>query len=224
MARYNVGVETLSPQAGSQAPANNIVALELPGGRLELALGSFEWTQPRIAALPMLADGRFTAVDVGLAVGVSAGAVREWTRDPDFAAAVTALRARMLERCALNGLAVKEARVARHQDRLERIQQVVEERAAAGTSARAAEAAGVEFDALLASAPGGSSGLVVHRQRVIGSGPKAEVVDEFEVDAGLLRAEAELSRQLATELGQWTEKTETTQVRKLYIGIDLERM
>jgi hypothetical protein len=42
-------------------------------------------------------------------------------------------------------------------------------------------------DKELRKAPGGKTGLLVRRLKMLGSGESAQVVEEFEVDVGLLR-------------------------------------
>jgi len=50
------------------------------------------------------------------------------------------------------------------------------------------------------------TGLCVRKQRVIGTGKNAKLIEEYEVDTGLLDTMAALEKQVAIETGQWTEK------------------
>jgi len=50
------------------------------------------------------------------------------------------------------------------------------------------------------------TGLLVRRERVIGTGKNAKRIEEYEVDTGLLDTMAALEKQVAIETGQWTEK------------------
>jgi len=50
------------------------------------------------------------------------------------------------------------------------------------------------------------TGLLVRRERVIGTGKNAERIEEYEVDTGLLDTMAALEKQVAIETRQWTEK------------------
>jgi hypothetical protein len=52
--------------------------------------------------------------------------------------------------------------------------------------------------------------LRVVKKCVIGSGKKAKVIEECEVDTGLLNAMADLETQVAIETGQWTEKQDVS--------------
>ena len=50
------------------------------------------------------------------------------------------------------------------------------------------------------------TGLCVRKQRVIGTGKNAKVIEDYEVDTALLYALASLEKQAAIETGQWSEK------------------
>ena len=49
------------------------------------------------------------------------------------------------------------------------------------------------------------TGLCVRKQRVIGAGKNAKIIEDYEVDTALLDALASLEKQVAIETGQWTE-------------------
>jgi hypothetical protein len=50
------------------------------------------------------------------------------------------------------------------------------------------------------------TGLCVRKQRVIGAGKNAKIIEDYEVDTALLDALASLEKQVAIETGQWSEK------------------
>ena len=50
------------------------------------------------------------------------------------------------------------------------------------------------------------TGLCVRKQRVIGTGKNAKIIEDYEVDTALLDALAGLEKQVAIETGQWSEK------------------
>lgn len=182
---------------------------------------AFTWTEQTLSLLAMIVEGRYAAYHLAMATGLSTSAIREIRNNPVFQQAVAQAQEKFVKQVLEIGLARKTERVKLLADRLERIQCVVEERAAAA-SPEAAEAYGIKYDEALAQAPGGSSGLVVHDLKVVGTGRNTMIIDEYKVDTGTLATEAALTKQLAQELGQFTEKTETTQVKKLYIGVSLE--
>lgn len=53
-------------------------------------------------------------------------------------------------------------------------------------------------------APGGNTGILARKLKQIGSGDSAQLVEEFEVDTGLLTEARKLEEHAAKELGQWT--------------------
>jgi hypothetical protein len=55
-----------------------------------------------------------------------------------------------------------------------------------------------------------TTGLCVRRERVIGTGENAKLIEEYEVDTELLDAMAHLEKQVAIETGQWTEKQDVS--------------
>jgi hypothetical protein len=60
------------------------------------------------------------------------------------------------------------------------------------------------------SVPGWDTGLLCHEQKSLGSGDLATVVDVYKVDTATIKEEREISKQAAQELGQWTEKVQTS--------------
>jgi hypothetical protein len=50
------------------------------------------------------------------------------------------------------------------------------------------------------------TGLCVRKQRIIGAGKNAKIIEDYEVDTALLDALASLEKQVAIETGQWSEK------------------
>jgi hypothetical protein len=57
-------------------------------------------------------------------------------------------------------------------------------------------------------AAGGSTGLLVRTEKVIGTGDKATKITEYAVDTALLKELRAHEQQAAQELGQWLEKKE----------------
>lgn len=100
------------------------------------------------------------------------------------------------------GIANKQNRVDALNDRWQGMQRVIDERAT---------------DAAMVGIAGGQTGLLVHREKVIGAGKMAYRTDEYEVDTGLLKELREHEKQAAQELGQWVEKTEEAGQQKIVI-------
>ena len=181
----------------------------------------FPWDEKSLQAVAWFAEGRYSAVDVAAYVGTPIATVRTWRNNREFRAAIASLQEQYMEQAAEVGLQRKTARVARVEQRMDGIAQVFEERGASASEDKAEEL-GIAFDPYLAMAPGGTTGLVIHRTKVVGAGLNSQVIEEFEIDTQAIRLEADLSKQLAVELGQWTEKSETTHVKKLYINVNID--
>lgn len=92
-------------------------------------------------------------------------------------------------------LAAREKRLEALQDRHNRMVLVMSERAED-----------------MAEVPGGRSGLLVRQLKQIGNGPTAREVEEYKLDTGLLSEFREHEKQLAIELGQWSEQGGPTHV------------
>lgn len=65
-------------------------------------------------------------------------------------------------------------------------------------------------DPAIAQVPGGETGLIVTREKVIGFGEAAHITVEYELDTGLLKELRAHEQQAAQEAGQWAEKREHT--------------
>lgn len=91
-----------------------------------------------------------------------------------------------------------EHRVAKQQDMWDRMQALIDARAA---------------DALVnGSAPGGETGLLARSLKAVGSGPNAMIVPQYEVDTGLIAEWRQLQELTARELGQRAENQNATTV------------
>lgn len=128
-------------------------------------------------------------------VGVNDVTIWRWKRDPAFAARVAEHRGLWRERMTGQGLADLQNRIDAYNDRWRRLRQVIVARA---------------DDPELRDVPGGSTGMLVRTFKGIGGGERAEMVEEFAVDVGLLRELRELEKQAAQDLGQWVSKGELT--------------
>ena len=100
------------------------------------------------------------------------------------------LRETIDEAAIIGGLALKEARIRSKIHRADLLRQVIAERAKADE---------------MQVAPGGRTGLLAIDY-------KGKDADQpvYKVDAGLLKELRELEKEIAIELGQWTEKSEIT--------------
>jgi len=151
----------------------------------------FHWTARARQAAALLAEDFLTDNQIAKKVKTCRRTVATWKLHPEFAAEVAALAQKMGDRCARLAIARKHRRVAALDDRVRRLKRVI-----AGRAGNAAHRA----------APGGDTGLLARKLKMIGSGENATVVEEFEVDGTLLRELREHEKQAAQELGQWVER------------------
>lgn len=153
----------------------------------------FRWNRKREAAAELLAENILTVNEIAEKLGITSRAIYGWKKFPEFQLRIQQQVEEFRKKAKAEGLAVWENRLKAYNDRWKRMQAVMNERAA---------------DPQMADVAGGKSGLLIHRLKVIGKGDEAVTVDEYEVDAGLLRELRAHEEQAAKELGQWVEKTE----------------
>lgn len=154
----------------------------------------FRWTQMKEQAALWLAEDTRSNEVIAREVGVTRQALDKWLTRPEFRARIQEHVTAFREAIRAKGIAERVNRVAALNDRWQRMQQVIEARAAAMGS----------------EVPGGETGLLVKQLKMIGKGDAAQVVEEYAVDVALLKELREHERQAAQELGQWTEKTDLT--------------
>lgn len=159
-----------------------IVKSEAPVGKLK----KFKWSARKAKACKLLAEDKLTDVAIAELVGVSVVSLWQWKRWPEFSGRVDKQRAAIADAVLSRGIASVKRRVQAQDDRWRRMQSVID--------ARAEEHKDVK---------GGESGLLVKRLRSIGSGDSQQVVEEYEVDTGLLAELRAHEKQAAQELGQW---------------------
>lgn len=156
---------------------------------------TFSWDRRKEQAAQLLAEADFSGEEIAARVGVVRSTLYEWQSHPDFAARVEQITAK-LEHVSLRRVICRRSRrLLAKEDRWLKLQQVIEARG---------------DDPGHAKAPGGSTGLLVRRQRMLGSGDNAILVEEFELDAALLKELRELEDSAAEEAGQKITKHELT--------------
>lgn len=155
------------------------------------ARNAFRWDASKREAAQLLAENDFSVEEIAARIGVERTTLWRWKTDPFFAAEVAIIEKRLGNLSLRRVIARRNRRLLALEDRWLRMQQVIEARAADPDHQRAS---------------GGETGLLVRRQRVIGSGDNALLIEEFEVDTALLKELRETERQAAQEAGQWQEK------------------
>lgn len=146
------------------------------------------WQDKRNKAVDLVAADILPMNKIAEECGVKPRTFTRWLESPAFKAKVEIKRKAMSERILAAGIALKADRVARADDRWRRMHQVIAERAA---------------DPVNSGVAGGSTGLLVHTLKGVGSGNAAQVIDEWEVDTGLLSEIRAHEEQVSKELGQW---------------------
>jgi hypothetical protein len=150
----------------------------------------FKWNNRKEEAALLLSQDELTIAAIAEKVGVSKQGISLWRAHPEFLARIDAHIAEFRARVRRRGIAIIENRVAHLQRRHDLMNKIIEERGIA-----------------LKDIPGGSTGLLVHNVKSIGSGETAERVDLYELDAALLSELRQHEKQAAQELNQWAEKS-----------------
>jgi hypothetical protein len=176
----------------------------------------FAWSTKSERAAALVAHDELPDHAIARTCKVSKATLERWKALPAFATRVDEHRALWREKIQAEGIANRQNRIDAQNDRHRRLQQIVEERAAATEHA---------------AVPGWKTGLLVHTRKQIGGGEYAQLVDEYQVDTGLLKEFREHEKLTAAELGQTTErKTVTLEIKReaeriaAKFGIPLEQV
>lgn len=146
------------------------------------------WQAKRNKAVDLVAADIMPMVKVAEECGVRPRTFARWLEEPNFRVKVEIKRKAIAQRVLDRGVAVKVNRIRCANDRWDAMHRVIAARAIAPENA---------------AAPGGTTGLLCHTLKGIGSGNAAQVVDEWEVDTGLLAEIRSHEEQVSKELGQW---------------------
>jgi len=158
-------------------------------------------------AAQLAAEDNLTDEAIASEVGVSRRTLAYWKNLPDFRGSVEACRKAIEEDIFREGIARRAERVRRLNERVERLDRVIAERAA---------------DPTREDIPGYRTGLMVVRRfevvkecvEAAGDQPartvEKAVPTEVAVDVGLLKELREHEKQAAQELGEWAEKKQVT--------------
>ena len=155
----------------------------------------WEWNTTREAAALLMAEDEWTDAEIGAQLDVNVNTLVRWRKVPEFQARVQEIVRELMEAPRRHAIARRNRRLAELQKRHARLMAVIE--------ARAAHA---DYQDL----PGGDTGLLVRRQKLLGRGADAVLVVEYEVDTGTLKELRELEKQAAIEVGDWSEKREVS--------------
>jgi hypothetical protein len=164
-------------------------------------------TSQQRKAAALLAEDELTDDRIAEAVGVGLRTLGHWKKRPDFLDAITEHTQRVQA-------AMLRLDIAKRHKRVEKLNRL-EEKLFTVIEARAVD---------MADIPGGETGVLVRQVKQIGSGPSAQIIEEYPVDAGLIREIRALQDQAAGELGQKVDKVAVSgeMVVRRYIGVSPE--
>lgn len=169
---------------------------------------SRNFTKKQRAAI-LLAEDELSDEKIAETVGVSRRTLATWKLDPDFAAEVGGYAGKIIADALRLPIAKKHKRIAELNDLNERYHRIIAARAErhAAALAESPEAAmrAVFGDVTPAEA---ATGMLVAQPKIAANG---KTVTEWAFDKSLDSAIKETHKQAATELGQWTEKSEVAQ-------------
>ena len=151
----------------------------------------FVWNTKREEAALHVAHDRLTDEAIAKVAGISKRTLEKWKLLPEFRIRVYEHRERERRELEKRGLRERANRLQAKQRRWTKLEQIVEERGA---------------DPEMQTVPGGKTGFIVRQIKQLGAGPSAQIVEEYAVDTGLLRAFDKLEQDTAIEIGEWNDK------------------
>lgn len=144
----------------------------------------------------LVAEDMLTDEQIAAQMGIGRTTLHRWKQTTGFQALVDKHLEAQHAAVVAVGIANKRQRVNALNDRWRRMKRVIAERAA---------------DPYLTTVAGGATGLIVRQLKGVGQGKDFQLVEEFGLDATLLREMRAHEEQAAKEMGQWVEKQQTQQ-------------
>jgi len=153
-----------------------------------------------LEAAQLVAEDKLSNEAISEKVGISLAQLKRWRRHPEFAAKVEEHCREFAETVRSRGIARLSRRINSYLQDFEALNQIIEERGAD-----------------LQDIPGGATGFIVRDY-------KGKNADQpfYCYDSALMRDRLALRKQLAQELGQWTERVRTDGV-KVNVDVDARR-
>jgi hypothetical protein len=152
---------------------------------------TFRWDKRKREAAHLFAENDLSDEEIATRLGTNRMTLWRWRQHPEFAGEVDRVRRELGAVAVRRVIARRNRRLLSLEGRWLAMQEIIEARAADPAHQRA---------------PGGATGLLVRRQKMLGSGENAVLVEEFELDAAILKELREHERQAAIEVGDWVEK------------------
>jgi hypothetical protein len=152
----------------------------------------WEWTGIREEAALLVASDRQSDEAIVDILGIDRKTLWRWRQVDAFRARVDFIRAQLRAEILQHGIAVRENRVRRLDERTRLLDQVMEERGAMEEHK---------------TVPGWTTGLITHE---IVHTKAGNLLDRYRLDTNLLGELRAHEKQAAQEVGEWTEKRVTT--------------
>lgn len=191
---------------------------------------AFKWTGRTEEAATLVALDSLADEQIAKQLDIARSTLSRWKATQEFHDRVNAIRREIKAAVVALGITERQNRIDAYNDRWRRMNQVLDARSEhyggllAGAPASDRKKGYANPDWL---APGAETGLLVHTKKMIGSGDRAIVIEEWGIDTSLLKELRAHEEQAAKELGQWVEhKDVTTQGEqiKAYVGVDLDKV
>lgn len=179
-------------------------------GRRKSIDNPFAWSAAQEKAAVLLAEGSMSQISVAAEVGVTRQTVGKWMQQPEYQAHVAAVRAEMIERVKITGIANKESRLLAYADRHQRLRELYLSRARSNAKSEV---------------PGMATGLLSSDITETSYDDRTVVYESHTLDRHLLREMRELEKLIATEMGDLVQRTDITSGDapiKAYIAIDVD--
>jgi len=165
----------------------------------------WEWDDRKREAVALLCESDLRIGQIADRLGIHRTTLHDWRQNPEFAAAVRELEQALAEEVNRFTIAKRAERVGGYDERRQLMLRVIRER-------------GEWFSKNEPSVPGGGTGLLIKRHKIVGQGKDATALPEYEEATGLLKELRELEKQAAIEAGQWTERHEVDASLGVHVG------
>ena len=172
--QVNVAEQVNVAVASCEAVVNNGLPGAVMGSTLQAwqktaeKTAGFDWSRKSRLAAELVAEDELTDAEIAERVGIGPRTLYRWKRDPVFVAEVEKRVEEFGRVVRSRGIARLERRIKALNDRWERMNRIIEERAE---------------DPAMANVPGGKTGLLVRRVKGVGRGDGFLLIESYEVDS-----------------------------------------
>ena len=170
----------------------------------------WNWTTSVDRAAYYVAEDRMSLKHISSKTGVPTAKIKRWTAlNGEFTERVKQYREQLMAKLLSIGIGNKNNRVNVLDDIHEKMRDIIRQR---------------QYKYAHRKQPGVNTGLMVRTVKAIGHGSSTKIVRGWDFDKELVHEIRETQVQLAKELGQWSEKTENSNVVLVreYAGVSTE--